>query len=46
MEDIKFEEEIKKGCRSKKIDYVQMLTDEPLDLKLSKYLTTRIGRRH
>ena len=42
----KFEEEIKKGCRSKKIDYVQMLTDEPLDLKLSKYLTTRIGRRH
>ncbi|MFH1073826.1 MAG: DUF58 domain-containing protein [Candidatus Firestonebacteria bacterium] len=41
----KFEEEMKKGCREKRIDYVQMLTDEPMDLKLSKYLTTRTGRR-
>jgi uncharacterized protein (DUF58 family) len=41
----KFEEALKGGCLGKKIDYVQMITDEPIELKLSKYLTARIGRR-
>ena len=36
---------IKSGCMAKKIDYVQICTDESLDLRLSKYLTTRVGRR-
>lgn len=39
-----FMADIKKGCLGKRVDYVPMVTDEPLELKLSKYLTTRIGR--
>jgi len=40
-----FMAEIKRNCLGKRVDYVPMVTDEPLELKLSKYLTTRIGRR-
>ncbi len=35
---------LKKGCQDRVIDYVQILTDEPLDLALSRYLMSRKTR--
>ena len=35
---------VKKGCRAQRIDYVQMPTDQPLDLALSSYLASRLKR--
>lgn len=36
-----FVNQLKKGCEDKQIDYVQVITDEPLDQKLSQYLSLR-----
>lgn len=36
--------EIRTGCRKNGIDYVQILTDEPLDVALSSYLALRHAR--
>jgi uncharacterized protein (DUF58 family) len=35
---------IKKGCRSYNIDYVQITTDQQLDIPLTAYLATRAAR--
>jgi uncharacterized protein (DUF58 family) len=46
LENVKrYIEELKKGCMEKRIDYVQMVTDEAIDLKLTKYLSARVGRK-
>jgi uncharacterized protein (DUF58 family) len=37
-------EEIRTGCRKNGIDYVQVLTSEPLDVALSSYLSLRSGK--
>ena len=39
-----FVRQVKKGCRIHRIDYVQMRTDQPLDLALSSYLASRVKR--
>lgn len=33
---------VRQGCRNLKIDYVQMRTDQPLDVALSSFLTSRM----
>ncbi len=35
---------VKRGCRAQRIDYVQMRTDQPLDVALSSYLASRMTR--
>lgn len=40
----RFVTEVKRGCRQHRIDYVQMPTDQPLDLALSSYLAARATR--
>lgn len=35
---------IKKACRDLRVDYVESRTDQPLDLALSAYLTSRMNR--
>ena len=40
-----FIKRLKTGCMGKRVDYVPLVTDEPLDLKLSKYLAARTGKR-
>jgi len=35
---------LKKGCRMHRIDYVQLRTDQPLDLALSSYLASRLTK--
>jgi hypothetical protein len=35
---------LKKGCRMHRIDYVPMRSDQPLDLALSSYLSSRMTR--
>jgi uncharacterized protein (DUF58 family) len=35
---------LKKGCRRHRIDYVQMRSDQPLELALSSYLSSRMTR--
>ena len=37
----KFVSQLKKACQEKFIDYIQIVTDEPIELSLSRYLTTR-----
>lgn len=37
-------QELRKGCRNHRIDYVQIRTDQPLDLALSSYLASRMTR--
>jgi uncharacterized protein (DUF58 family) len=39
-----FLRELKKGCRSHRIDYVQVRTDQPMDVALSGYLASRMTR--
>lgn len=39
-----FIHEVKQGCRTHRIDYVQLRTDQPLDLALSSYLASRMMR--
>ena len=38
----RFLQAVKQGCRNRRIDYVQMRTDQPLDLALSTFLSTRM----
>jgi len=33
--------DLKRGCRQDRIDYVELTTDQPLDIALSRYLATR-----
>jgi len=40
----RFVTDVKRGCRQHRIDYVQMPTDQPLDLALSSYLAARMTR--
>ena len=39
-----FLKEVKKGCRMQQADYVQLRTDQPLDVVLSSFLATRAHR--
>jgi len=40
----KYIRELKRGCRMHRIDYVQMRTDQSLDVALSTYLASRMAR--
>jgi hypothetical protein len=40
----RFLHDIKQGCNEHRIDYVPMRTDQPLDVALSAYLTSRLAR--
>jgi uncharacterized protein (DUF58 family) len=40
----KFLHNVKKGCRQHRIDYVQLRTDESLEIALSTYLASRMAR--
>jgi len=40
----RFLQAVKKGCRSQRIDYVQIRTDQSLELALSSYLASRMNR--
>jgi uncharacterized protein (DUF58 family) len=40
----RFVQSIKKGCRAQHIDYVQMRTDQPLEVPLLSYLASRMSR--
>jgi uncharacterized protein (DUF58 family) len=40
----RFVRELRQGCRAHRIDYVQMRTDQPLDLALSSYLRSRTAK--
>ena len=40
----KFLREVKKGCRNHNVDYVQMRTDQSLEIALSSYLASRMTR--
>ena len=40
----KYRRRLKKGCRLHRIDYVEMRTDQPLDVALSSYLASRMTR--
>ncbi|HWB08066.1 MAG TPA: DUF58 domain-containing protein [Pirellulales bacterium] len=40
----RFVRELRQGCRAHRIDYVQMRTDQSLDLALSTYLTARLAK--
>ncbi|HEV3021656.1 MAG TPA: DUF58 domain-containing protein, partial [Pirellulales bacterium] len=40
----RFLHDVKQGCRAQRIDYVEMRTDQPLDLALSSYLSSRMRR--
>jgi uncharacterized protein (DUF58 family) len=39
-----FVQAVKKGCRAQQIDYVQMRTDQSLEIVLSSYLASRMNR--
>lgn len=39
-----FLKEVQGGCRAHRLDYVQMRTDQPLDVALSAYLAHRLNR--
>lgn len=38
-----FIQQVKQGCRAQRIDYVQIRTDQPLDVALSSYLASRMS---
>jgi uncharacterized protein (DUF58 family) len=40
----KFQQAVNKGCRAQNIDYVQLRTDESLEVALSSYLAYRMNR--
>lgn len=40
----RFVREVQQGCREHQIDYVQLRTDQPLDVALSAYLASRMTR--
>lgn len=37
--------QLRRGCLEQRIDYVQVTTDQPVDVALSTYLASRMGRR-
>jgi len=37
-----FVRQVKQGCRAQRVDYVQLRTDQPLDVALSSYLASRL----
>ncbi len=39
-----FLQSVKKGCRAQHIDYVQLRTDQSLEIALSSYLASRMNR--
>ena len=39
-----FVQAVKKGCRAQQIDYVQLRTDQSLEVALSTYLASRMNR--
>jgi uncharacterized protein (DUF58 family) len=39
-----FVNQVKRGCRERRIDYVPLVTSTPLDVGLSTYLATRLAR--
>ena len=39
-----FLRQVRQGCRAHRIDYVEMRTDQPLDVALSSYLASRMTR--
>jgi uncharacterized protein (DUF58 family) len=39
-----FVNQVKRGCRERRIDYVPLVTSTPLDVGLSSYLATRLAR--
>jgi uncharacterized protein (DUF58 family) len=41
----KFLHEVRRACREQQADYLQLRTDQPLDLALSGYLSKRLERR-
>ena len=38
-------EKLKKGCRELNMDYQQLVTDQPVDVVLSRYLSSRSSQR-
>ncbi len=40
----RFLQAVRKGCRAQNIDYVQLRTDQPLDVALSSFLAARMTR--
>ena len=40
----KFLQAVKKGCRTQHIDYVQLRTDQSLEVALTSYLASRMNR--
>lgn len=40
----KFLRDVKRGCRAQRIDYVEMRTDQPLDVALRSYLASRMEK--
>ena len=36
--------EVKKACRANRVDYVLLRTDQPLDVALSSFLSSRMRR--
>jgi hypothetical protein len=40
----RFLHDVKQGCRAQRIDYVELRTDQPLDIALSSYLSSRMRR--
>ncbi len=40
----KFLQAVNKGCRAQNIDYVQLRTDQSLEIALSSYLASRLNR--
>ncbi|MBX3412657.1 MAG: DUF58 domain-containing protein [Pirellulales bacterium] len=41
----RFVTEVKRGCRAHRIDYVQLRTDQSLDVALSSYLASRLSHQ-
>ena len=39
-----FQDKIRRGCLSQRIDYVKLVNDQPLDIVLSSYLAARAAR--
>ena len=40
----KFQREVRKGCRAHNVDYLLLRTDQPLDVALSSFLSSRMRR--
>lgn len=46
LEEVKkFTTEIRRGCLAQRIDYVQVTTDQPVEVALSSYLARRLSKR-